>query len=269
MSNWVNRALCPLFFFLAIALLFAALSLGENPTAIGQSTAAGSPSTAIANSAASTGSAISPSEQAEETARFQAGDKFSFMWMGDDNPSQGRLGIRYGYTTHPDMEIVFSIPDLGRERSAEYGSYAAEWQLNPNADPSFSPIFMGLGNHDIERPTVVDYTSKVLGPQLTATLPGMENFREGPYLTYPDHGNYADTNLTYSFDYKNAHFVMLNIYSHDILLPDGGFDVLTLVDFPAEAFNPLVQGDELPDRRLLRNQPEQEDGFRLLRSWPQ
>ncbi len=159
------------------------------------------------------------------------------MWLGDDNPGIGPLGIRYGYTTYPDLEIVFSIPDLGRERGAEYGNYAAEWQNNPNADPSFSPIFMGLGNHDIERPTVVDYTSKVLGPNLTSALPSMENFNEGPYVTYPDQGNYADTNLTYSFDYKNAHFVMLNIYSHDILLPDGGSG--TNRDRFSESYSPM------------------------------
>ncbi|GEM_PF-3836905 len=146
---------------------------------------------------------------------FNENEAFSFIWLGDDNVGGAASGLRYAYTQHPDSEIIFYIPDLGRSRASDYNTVKAEWQKNPNAG-SFTPLFMGLGNHDAEVMGVVNYTSEVLGPIITKSLPGMKNFREGPYDTYSN--GYEDRNLTYSFDYKNAHFVMLNAYYHDVLL---------------------------------------------------
>jgi hypothetical protein len=143
-------------------------------------------------------------------------ESFSFMWIGDDNSGSGSVpAIRYGYTNFPDMEIVFSIPDRG-DMPNDHPKFSSEWQNNPNADPSFNPIFFGLGNHDTEVVSTVNYTVEVLGPQITASLPGMRNFQEGPYDVYPN--GYEDRNLTYSFDYKNAHFVMMHAYLRDLTL---------------------------------------------------
>ena len=139
---------------------------------------------------------------------------FSFMFIGDDNAGGAPSAVTNAYTLYPDLELVFSIPDLGRDRAIDYNNLVVAWQGNPDSNPSFNPIFMGLGNHDADRVAVVNYTSEVLGPLIGSSLPGMRNFREGPYATYPN--GYEDRNLTYSFDYKNSHFIMLNNYYNDL-----------------------------------------------------
>ena len=139
---------------------------------------------------------------------------FSFIFIGDDNIREGEKAIEFGYTNYTDLEIIFAIPDLG-SRSSSYQSYRDQWQLNPNRGSNI-PLFMGLGNHDVEDIASVNYTVEVLGPNLTKFLPTMRNFKEGPYDIYPN--GYEDRNLTYSFDYKNAHFIMVNPYVHDLLL---------------------------------------------------
>ncbi len=147
---------------------------------------------------------------------FNSTEVFSFMWIGDDNRGIASSAVKFAYTNYPDLEAIFYIPDLGRDRANDYNRIADEWHQNPNANPSYTPLFMGLGNHDAEKIGVVNYTSEVLGSNLTKSLPGMKNFREGPYVVYPN--GYEDRNLTYSFDYKNTHFIMWNVYSHDLLL---------------------------------------------------
>ena len=139
-------------------------------------------------------------------------ESFSFMFMGDDYDFAAST-VRFAYTNHPDTEIIFWIPDNGRVTN--FNQIRNEWQRNPNAG-NFTPLFLGLGNHDAEVMAVVNYSVEVLGPNLTRALPGMRNFREGPYDTYPN--GYQDRNLTYSFDYKNAHFIMMYPYYHDLLL---------------------------------------------------
>ena len=57
-----------------------------------------------------------------------------------------------------------------------------------------------------------DYWSNYLGPKLPVTLVGMQNFKWGP-----DTGH--DARTTYSFDYKNAHFVVVNQYTGDPTYP--------------------------------------------------
>ena len=141
-------------------------------------------------------------------ACFDENEAFSFMFIGDDNQGAAASAVGFAYTNYPDIEAIFYIPDLGRDRATDYNAIKTVWQENPNANPSFTPLFMGLGNHDVETIGVPEYTSEVLGPNLTKSLPGMRNFREGLYMTYTEHGNYEDRNLTYSFDYKNAHFIM-------------------------------------------------------------
>ena len=145
------------------------------------------------------------------------GDTFSFMFMGDDNLNRGYRAIRHAYTNYPDVEIVFSIPDNGwTSRAATYARYVNEWLKNPAADPDHHPIFMGVGNHDVEYPDVIEHAVTVEGRLLTSSLPGMRNFRDGPFDVYPN--GFEEKNLNYSFDYKNAHFIMLNGYYHDLLL---------------------------------------------------
>ncbi|OGF50286.1 MAG: hypothetical protein A2044_06115 [Candidatus Firestonebacteria bacterium GWA2_43_8] len=150
----------------------------------------------------------------------QKENSFSFLYLADENQPQYQKAIRHAYDSYPDLAFILAIPDngsWGASREDNYKRYAAEWLKNPKADPKFVPIFMGLGNHDIESPVTVDWTVKKLGPSLSLLLPGMRNFKEGPFDVYPEHDNYEDRYLNYSFDYKNSHFVMYNIYFHDIL----------------------------------------------------
>ena len=57
-----------------------------------------------------------------------------------------------------------------------------------------------------------DYWSNYVGPKLPVTLVGIQNFKWGP-----DTGH--DARTTYSFDYKNAHFVVVNQYTGDPTYP--------------------------------------------------
>jgi cysteine-rich repeat protein len=79
------------------------------------------------------------------------------------------------------------------------------------------PYFVALGNHDVDGysgtinttpQSQYDYWSNVVGPRLDSTLVGIENFRVGP-------SNGHDNLTTYSFDYRNAHFVIVNQYHGD------------------------------------------------------
>jgi cysteine-rich repeat protein len=89
------------------------------------------------------------------------------------------------------------------------------------------PYFVALGNHDVDsvrgvpnRKTFMqklDYWKNYIGPRLPNTLVGIRNFRWGP----PTDPNAYDYRTTYSFDYKNAHFVIVNQYH--IGTPDAEF----------------------------------------------
>ncbi len=164
-------------------------------------------------------------ESCIDGACFSENEAFSFMFIGDDNQDSAERAIQFAYTNHTDLEIIFSIPDNGwQSRNNTYWRYAKQLLKNPNRNGNYIPLFMGLGNHDAEVMDSVNYSVEVLGPKLSSSLPGLRNFREGPYDVYPN--GYEDRNLTYSFDYKNAHFIMLNGYFHDLLLdpPRNRFD---------------------------------------------
>jgi len=148
-----------------------------------------------------------------------AASKFSFLVMGDSHLGPMPQVIQWAYQKHPDLALIAGTGDVAGV-PLFHASYKRQWAENPNAHPGLLPWYLAPGNHDIEYPTFVDYFVRRLGPAAPLSLPGMRNFREGPYDTYPDHGNYQDRLLQYSFDYLNAHFVILNIYYHDLLLPD-------------------------------------------------
>jgi cysteine-rich repeat protein len=81
------------------------------------------------------------------------------------------------------------------------------------------PLFVALGNHDLDGDTT-DITTKMtywreqIGPQVDKTLVGMQNFKWGPDNGY-------DARTTYSFDYKNTHFIVYNQYYGDPDYPTG------------------------------------------------
>jgi hypothetical protein len=156
---------------------------------------------------------------------------FSFMFMGDDNaPSSanGPAAIADAFTRVDDLELIFSIPDNGFYRLDEFHKRynqailkAAESSQAGKTLNTVMPFFIGMGNHDIENPDSVDHAVKFLSPRVPLSLPGMSNYRQGPFDTYENGEN--DKGLTYSFDYKNSHFIMLNGYFHDLLLGQDRF----------------------------------------------
>jgi hypothetical protein len=76
------------------------------------------------------------------------------------------------------------------------------------------PYFVALGNHDVDGildttpESQYNYWSNYVGPRLPSTLVGIKNFRWGP-------NNPHDYRTAYSFDYKNAHFIIVNQYHSD------------------------------------------------------
>ena len=80
------------------------------------------------------------------------------------------------------------------------------------------PYFVAVGNHDVDGEgtttpqTQYDYWSNTVGPRLPSTLVGIQNFRSGPSAAH-------DARTTYSFDYKDAHFVVLNLFHGDPAYP--------------------------------------------------
>jgi hypothetical protein len=81
------------------------------------------------------------------------------------------------------------------------------------------PYFVAIGNHDVDGYTGAitpqqqyDYWRTWVGPKLDTTLVGLSNFKIGPSNGY-------DSRTTYSFDYKNAHFVVVNQYYNDPTYP--------------------------------------------------
>jgi len=145
-------------------------------------------------------------------------NKFTFMFMGDDNGYKGADAIKEAFTENPNIALLFSVPDngFGGGLANNYSSYANSWQTAPSTDSRYLPIYSGLGNHDVEHPDDVNYAVEQLGTQVPFSLPGMRNYREGPFDTYAN--GYKDERLNYSFDYKNTHFLMLNGYFRDLAL---------------------------------------------------
>ncbi|MCE7983553.1 MAG: hypothetical protein DYG89_20460 [Caldilinea sp. CFX5] len=76
------------------------------------------------------------------------------------------------------------------------------------------PMFVALGNHDVDGEDATQIASKLaywsnaIGPRVDKTLVGIQNFKWGPDNGY-------DARTSYSFDYKNTHFVVYNQYYGD------------------------------------------------------
>ena len=147
-----------------------------------------------------------------------ADETFSFLFIADTSQKCYAEALRFAYQNYPDLKIIVYNYDFQNPSEDTCRDIQNEWKQNPHADSSALPLFFILGNHDIEHPDAVNYQVKTLGPLLSKSLPGMSNFREGPYDTHPLHGGYEDRYLQYSFEYGNALFIVLNSYHNDTLL---------------------------------------------------
>ncbi len=107
---------------------------------------------------------------------------------------------------YSDVRFVISSGDLNTIDVVDRNLQNLRNTYFPNQQ--YVPFFSVLGNHNAEGGGL-DFISNVLGPRLATQLPGMTNFREGPYNSS---NNWSGKYTTYSFDYQNAHFILLNQY---------------------------------------------------------
>jgi cysteine-rich repeat protein len=168
---------------------------------------------------------------------YDPGNTFSFFSWSDSYTSGGDSGVinifddAVDRTKYPNRVIprfwiaLGDIPFMadGNTRLDDLNdvlSNSADGQDYPftcSASNGKFPYFVALGNHDVDGYTGTinttsqsqyEYWRTVVGPKLDSTLVGIQNFRVGP-------SNGHDNRTTYSFDYKNAHFVIVNQYHDD------------------------------------------------------
>ncbi len=141
---------------------------------------------------------------------------FSFAVTGDEyNFPAIRVAFEDAKARDPQCAFVFDVGDMGslREDGILYTDYNLHYYPDIEAWNGSIPWFAVIGNHDVERPEVMEYIMTNVTPRYENQVQGIENFREGP--------KDADYRTIYSFDYQNAHFVVLNEYYHeDRLSPD-------------------------------------------------
>ncbi len=110
------------------------------------------------------------------------------------------------YTHHDNISFLVSTGDFENNQTIDE-------QFNNRLSSYYPglthiPWFEAFGNHNVDVPSDPDDVLNVLTPERIQTqLPGMSNFRMGPHdasMTYAREGS------TYSFDYGDAHFVILN-----------------------------------------------------------
>lgn len=161
---------------------------------------------------------------------YDAGNLFSFFTWSDSYGGAGEGGVRRLFndvvdrTTYPNRviprmwfaagdipyvpDIAVSLESLNEEISGQYYPFAC------SAGNQNFPMFVALGNHDVdeggsgEAALKMNYWSNTIGAQVDDTLVGLRNFQLGPDNGY-------DARTTYSFDYKNTHFVVYNAYYGD------------------------------------------------------
>ena len=169
---------------------------------------------------------------------YDPGNAFSFFLWSDSYTSAGSDAVARIFADavnrvrYPDRIIPRFWVATGDIPFMEDGNQALD-DLNDNISNSPSganypfqcaasngkfPYFVALGNHDVDGYNTLtpqsqyDYWRNYVGPRLSTTLTGISNFRQGPSNGY-------DASTTYSFDYRNAHFVVVNQYHDDPAYP--------------------------------------------------
>jgi len=165
---------------------------------------------------------------------YDPGNTFSFFMFSDSYTSAGSSGLTrllldaVNRTRYPNRVIprfwisTGDIPfmDTSQTRLDQLNNAIsdANYPFNCAAGSRRFPYFVALGNHDVDgyihlTPQLqYDYWNNFLGPRLPTALLGVQNFKWGPSVG-------PDARTTYSFDYKNAHFVVVNQYSGDPAYP--------------------------------------------------
>ena len=173
-----------------------------------------------------------------EQACYDIGYTFSFFTWGDTYPGGGEEGLTrmltdaVNFKKYPrriiprfwigvgDMPFMTEgITVLDELNNAISDSATGEnYPFACKSSNGKFPYFIALGNHDVDpEPEMTpeakyQYWSNTVGPNLPITLVGIRNFKWGPSHTH-------DVRTTYSFDYQNAHFVIINQYHDDPTFP--------------------------------------------------
>ena len=129
----------------------------------------------------------------------------SDAWGGLTNGTVS--GLESACQLHPEIRFVVGAGDL-----KDLGTLDRE--LQRRLKPFFPrqpivPWFTVLGNHNVEDKADTDFVVGTLGARLATQLPGLRNLKIGPSDSAR---HWTRSPTTYSFDYENAHFVMLNEY---------------------------------------------------------
>jgi hypothetical protein len=112
------------------------------------------------------------------------------------------------YTLHDNISFLISTGDF--EHNPTIDEHLKDRLSSYYPDLDNIPWFEAFGNHNVDSDAGPDDVLDVLTPERIQTqLPGMSNFKMGPFdasMTNAREGS------TYSFDYREAHFVIINQY---------------------------------------------------------
>ena len=169
---------------------------------------------------------------------YDPGNTFSFFLWSDSYTSTGETGVKRVFadtvnrSRYPDRliprfwistgDIPFMETSVDKldslNNTISNSGTVKRYPFSCTATSGRFPYFVALGNHDIDGyltttpESQYDYWSNYIGPRLPGSLLGMQNFQWGPSTG-------LDARTTYSFDYKNAHFVVVNQYFGDSTFP--------------------------------------------------
>ena len=171
---------------------------------------------------------------------YDAGNTFSFFSWSDSYNGAGDYGVTQTFTDavnrilYPTRviprfwvatgDIPYMVQGLNYldqlNDTISNSSGGANFPFQCSASNGKFPYFVAVGNHDVDgeggaTPTPqsqYNYWAGTVGPKLPSTLVGISNFKWGPTQAY-------DQKTNYSFDYKNAHFVIVNQYDGDPTYP--------------------------------------------------
>ena len=183
------------------------------------------------------GDGCSPTCQVEEQC-YDPGNAFSFFLWSDSYTSAGDSGVSRLFADAVDRlkyagriiprfwiatgDIPFmsdsnhALDDLNDEISNS--ASGSNYPFQCSASNGKFPYFVAIGNHDVDGYGTMTpqlqyaYWRNTVGARLGTTLVGITNFKLGP-------SNGEDDRTNYSFDYKNAHFVVVNQYHDDPTYP--------------------------------------------------
>lgn len=153
-----------------------------------------------------------------------AGDSYAFVVYSDDYMTGTSSGfdlqvLRNMFGLDPNVRMIFAAGDVTPIRDARSAIDASMASHLNCGEPEF-PFFPAMGNHSYDQDSSIawftstytgDWSAAAEASRLAKQLPGITNFRRGPLAVLTPSASSSIWNGTiYSFDFKNAHFVVLN-----------------------------------------------------------